>query len=67
MSTADGPPLRIEYSLGEALDLLSDLELVRETVRGTDMWAIQAAVESQYQRLARKLGLDQEEGGLDAG
>ena len=67
MSTADGPPLRVEYTLEEALDLLSDLELVRETVRGTDLWAIQAAVESQYQRLARKLRLHHEEGDSNAG
>ena len=67
MTIPDDAPLRVEYSLAEALDLLSDLELVREAVRGTDMWAVQAAVESQYQRLARKLQLDQEEGGPDAG
>jgi riboflavin biosynthesis pyrimidine reductase len=42
----DDAPVRVQYSLEEALDLLSDMELVRETVRGTELWAIQAAVES---------------------
>jgi riboflavin biosynthesis pyrimidine reductase len=30
----DDAPVRVQYSLEEALDLLSDMELVRETVRG---------------------------------
>lgn len=44
------------------LDLLWDLEVIREDLRHTEMLAAWAAVETQYGILARKLGLHLEVG-----
>jgi len=64
-SSEDEPPIEfIWYSLGDALELLRDLQDVRSTLAASQHLAGVVAVEVQIQRLMRKL---EAEPGGDAG
>jgi len=52
------PPAEVRLGLEEALELLAALEEARDALLQTDHLAEVVVVETQIQRLSRKLGFD---------
>ncbi len=63
---AQEPPTSVELSIEEALELLAVLEDVRDALLTTDHLVEVALAVAQIQRMSRKLGFDELEGGSDA-
>ena len=62
----DEPPLSIERSIEEALDLLGDLENARDALSDSRHLTVVVAVEGQIRLLSRRLGFADPHGGDDA-
>ena len=62
----DEPPGAVWYSLTEALDLLADLEDVRDVLIKSDYLAAVVGAEAQIRLLSRRLGFTDPGGGTHA-